>query len=179
MSNSGAVPAAMQAHPLYSDMLEYFTQRRLSCGTVIVNDEHELLLCHVTGQNHWDLPKGGIDAGETPLQAALRETREETGLRLVADELVDLGRLSYTAKKDLHLFAVRTPRFDIATLCCESHFADRASGRYLPEMDGFGWFSFARVGALCTPKMSQVVCGRLDLAQLLRTLSAVPAALAA
>lgn len=160
-------------------MLEFLAHRRLSCGVVIVNDEHELLLCHVTGQNHWDLPKGGIDAGENPLQAALRETREETGLRLAAHELVDLGRLSYTAKKDLHLFATRTPRFDIATLRCESHFADRASGRHLPEMDGFGWFSFSRVGALCTPKMAQVLSGRLDLAQLVRTLAAAPAGNAA
>lgn len=152
--------------------MEFFSPKRLSCGVVIVNDEQELLLCHVTGQNHWDLPKGGIDAGESPLQAALRETREETGLRLAAAELVDLGRFSYTSKKDLHLFATCTERFDIATLSCESHFAERHTGKQLPEMDGFGWFSFSRVAALCTPKMAQVLGSKLDLAQLLRAFSA-------
>ena len=148
--------------------MEFFAPKRLSCGVVIVNDDHELLLCHVTGQNHWDLPKGGIDNGESPLQAALRETREETGLRLAASELIDLGRFSYTNKKDLHLFATCTERFDIATLRCESHFSERYSGKQLPEMDGFGWFSFARVATLCTPKMAQVLGDKLDLAQMLR-----------
>ena len=150
--------------------MEFFAPKRLSCGVVIVNDEQELLLCHVTGQNHWDLPKGGIDAHESPLQAALRETREETGLRLAAAELIDLGRFAYTNKKDLHLFATCTERFDIATLRCESHFSERYSGRQLPEMDGFGWFCFSRVAALCTPKMAQVLGDKLDLAQLLRAL---------
>jgi len=148
--------------------MEFFAPKRLSCGVVIVNDAHELLLCHVTGHNHWDLPKGGIDAGESPLQAALRETREETGLRLAANELIDLGRFSYTNKKDLHLFATCTERFDLATLHCESHFSERYSGKLLPEMDGFGWFAFSRIAALCTPKMALVLGDKLDLAQLLR-----------
>jgi 8-oxo-dGTP pyrophosphatase MutT (NUDIX family) len=160
--------------------MELEFRKRLSCGVVIVNDHAELLLCHVTGQIHWDLPKGGIDDGETPLLAALRETREETSLVLDAQALIDLGRLDYRPKKDLHLFAARLPRIDTTRLVCDSRFADRASGRPLPEMDGFGWFAFARVPDLCTPRLAAVLCQRLDLAQLLARLrSRDPVALSA
>ncbi len=146
--------------------------KRLTCGVVIINPARELLLCHVTGHDHWDLPKGGIDAGETPLQAALRETREESGLKLDPAELIELGRFDYTAKKHLHLFAAWLPRIDLAELHCESRFVDRRSGRALPEMDGYGWFDFERVATLCTPKMAQVLAGRIDLPRLYERLAA-------
>jgi 8-oxo-dGTP pyrophosphatase MutT (NUDIX family) len=128
------------------------TLERLSCGIVILNERAELLLCHVTQQAHWDLPKGGAHAGESPSQAALRETREETGLQLSAATLLDLGRLAYRPKKDLHLFA------------------QHASGKRLPEMDGYGWFAFARIGTLCTAKMTAVLHRRIDLPGVLHSL---------
>ena len=134
-----------------------FGSRRLSCGVVIVNDAAELLLCHVTGHRHWDLPKGGARPGESPRAAALRETREETGLALDADALVDLGRFAYSPKKDLHLFAALQPRFDPATLRCDSHFVCRRSARRLPEMDAWGWFAFESVYLRCRPRMASVL----------------------
>ena len=148
--------------------------KRLSCGVVILNPDRELLLCHVTGQNHWDLPKGGIDDGETPMQAALRETREECGLCLEAETLLELGRFQYTTKKDLHLFAICMPRVELHDLHCESHYLDRFSGRHLPEMDGFGWFTFERVQSLVTPKMAAVLGQRVALGELFERLLSAP-----
>lgn len=145
--------------------------RQLSCGSVIVNDVGELLLCHVTGQTRWDLPKGGPDAGETPLQAALRETREETGLALDPAAMLDLGRLPYRLRKDLHLFATLQPRFDPEQLVCESRFCD-LRGQRLPEMDGFGWFRFDLAPLRVSPRLAEVLARRLDLHDLLRRLQA-------
>lgn len=146
-------------------------RRSLSCGIVVLLDSRELLLCHVTGQRQWDLPKGGIHADETALEAALRETHEETGLALVADTLLDLGRRAYTAKKDLHLFACLSERIDSRELHCASCFIDRVSGRERPEMDGFGWFAFDRIPALCTPKLAALLTVELDLAATLAQLA--------
>jgi 8-oxo-dGTP pyrophosphatase MutT (NUDIX family) len=138
-------------------------RRSLSCGIVVLLESRELLLCHVTGQRHWDLPKGGIHAGESARDAALRETHEETGLVVGNDALLDLGRHPYTAKKDLHLFACLSARIDPRELHCASCFVDRISGRSRPEMDGFGWFAFDRIAGLCTPKLAGVLTARLAL----------------
>jgi 8-oxo-dGTP pyrophosphatase MutT (NUDIX family) len=147
-------------------------QRRLSCGIVLLTEGRELLLCHVTGQRHWDLPKGGIHAGESPCEAALRETYEETGLRLAPGTLLDLGRHAYTAKKDLHLFAGLSDRLDTRQLRCESCFVERGSGRARPEMDAFGWFGHSRIADLCTPKLATLLGRTLDLEAVTRTLTA-------
>lgn len=55
-----------------------------AAGGIVYNPQGELLLIYRLG--HWDLPKGKIDAGETPEEAALREVREETGLMDVQSE---------------------------------------------------------------------------------------------
>lgn len=51
-------------------------------GGVLVNDQGQVLLRRVTnnfGGYVWTWPKGRPDPGESPEEAALRETREETG----------------------------------------------------------------------------------------------------
>jgi len=145
--------------------------KRLSCGVLIVNAERELLLCHVTGHSHWDLPKGGAHPGERPLAAALRETREETGLALAGETLLDLGRHDYRPRKTLHLFAALMPRLDVAALHCESRFTESGSGRRLPEMDGFGWFAFADAPGRCSRSMAAVLENQVGLNRLLDRLA--------
>src|SRR5207302_2770816 len=64
------------------------TRRRhdeVSAGGVVVRrsptgDAWEVCLIRVG--RAWSLPKGSVDKGETPVQAALREISEETGLPL-------------------------------------------------------------------------------------------------
>ena len=59
---------------------------------------------------HWDLPGGGSEPGETPVECALRETLEELGLRMTPDMLVHAER-SRRKGKDIWFFAAEWPDF--------------------------------------------------------------------
>ncbi|MBQ8033499.1 MAG: NUDIX domain-containing protein [Elusimicrobiaceae bacterium] len=54
-----------------------------SCGGVILDGRKVLLVQvkNMKGKKIWTFPKGHIEAGETPRQAALREVLEETGYK--------------------------------------------------------------------------------------------------
>ena len=47
-------------------------------GGIIENSNGEYLF--IFRRDKWDLPKGKMDAGETPLNTAIREIEEETGV---------------------------------------------------------------------------------------------------
>jgi 8-oxo-dGTP pyrophosphatase MutT (NUDIX family) len=150
--------------------------KTLSCGILVINPAHELLLCHVTGAWHWDIPKGGADPGEAPLDTALRETREECGLDFTGRSMLDLGRMAYRPRKDLHLFALLSPRFDAAICHCDTYYTDHWGGSR-PEMDGFEWTPFDRVHRRCARHMGEVLTQKLSLPALLARLQATaPAA---
>ncbi|HEY6074380.1 MAG TPA: NUDIX domain-containing protein [Anaerolineales bacterium] len=50
---------------------------------LIENDQIALMERHRLGKHYFTFPGGGVDAGETPEQAVVREMAEETGLRVV------------------------------------------------------------------------------------------------
>ncbi|MGW5414660.1 NUDIX hydrolase [Actinomadura geliboluensis] len=51
-----------------------------SVNVVVENDKGEILMIRRTDNDNWALPGGAIDLGESVTQAAIRETKEETGI---------------------------------------------------------------------------------------------------
>lgn len=143
--------------------LDFSTRKDLpvSCGTVVINVAGEVLLCHVTGQDLWDLPKGMQEADEPALRTARRELHEETGLEFAEDLFVEVGCFDFRPDKRLHLFMVHAPAslMDIGHLTCVSHFVHPETGVPTPEMDGFRWASRDDVRRLCGPNMQRVLLG--------------------
>lgn len=116
--------------------------KTISAGIIICNGK-EILGGHCTGKKwapgNWDIIKGGIDDGEEPLEAALRECREEIGLDFSDENLIDLGLFPYATKKNLYLFYCE-PKQEInpKNIKCQSFFVAK-NGKEYPELDYFEW----------------------------------------
>ncbi|MEW9553839.1 NUDIX domain-containing protein [Nonomuraea sp. NPDC050783] len=53
-----------------------------ACGTVTVDESGRILMQCRRDTGQWALPMGKMEIGETPSQCAVRETEEETGVRV-------------------------------------------------------------------------------------------------
>jgi 8-oxo-dGTP pyrophosphatase MutT (NUDIX family) len=133
----------------------------VSCGTLLVNPQGQLLLCHVTNTPKWDIPKGMQDPGEDTLTAAMRELREEAGIVFDAARFEDLGSFAYRRDKQLHLYRVPVADElgDLSQLVCTSFFPHPVTGKPTPETDGFRWAGRDQLASLCWPRMGQLLVG--------------------
>ena len=110
----------------------------------------EVLLVHPGGpfwnkkdDGAWSIPKGELEAGEDPLEAARRELAEETGAS-ARGEAIPLGALKQSGGKIVQAWAVRGD-FDPDLLRSNTFLLEwpPKSGRMreFPEVDRVGWFA--------------------------------------
>jgi 8-oxo-dGTP diphosphatase len=74
------------------------TLERIDVAQVLVEREGRVLVVHTVGPAHtnidrWGLPGGRCEPGETLVEAAVREAREETGLEVDVGELLAVGEV--------------------------------------------------------------------------------------
>ena len=60
-------------------------RKEKSCGCIII-DNNMVLIIFRKDKNFWEFPKGHVEEGETEVETALREVKEEVGLDVEIDE---------------------------------------------------------------------------------------------
>ncbi len=135
---------------------ELFCMPKISAGILIfrfISPYPEILLFHPGGPywknkdiGSWSIPKGELNKDETPIQAAERELKEETGIDIMG-ELIELGSTKPKNNKIVYAWALEQ---DFEPLDLKSNLFNiewpPASGKTqsFPEMDKAVWFTIEK-----------------------------------
>ncbi len=125
---------------------------KLSCGIAISREaESGWKTLMLRAFHHWDFPKGLLEEGEEPLQAALRELREETGIERPdfdwGDRFIETGPYSRG----------KTARYYLAKTDQENVILGPSPETGEPEHHEWRWVSFDEAHDLASPRVREVV----------------------
>jgi len=124
----------------------------LSCGVVIVRkgkDEHLFLLLRAF--SHWDFPKGMQEVGESALETAVREVKEESGITELnfkwTNRCIDTG--PYGKGKIARYFLAETLETEVSLL------VNPELGH--PEHEEYRWAAYDQAKKMVTPRVRSVL----------------------
>lgn len=138
-----------------------------AAGLVILY-KNKMLLGHPTNAkwyNSYSIPKGGLDKGETPIQAAIRETREEVGI-VVPPSLINKIEHSFSLqtkkkknKKIVYYFIVKIDDLSEIGL---TQLKIPKNQLQLDEIDWAGFISYKDAVRRVTPSQRVLIDNYLD-----------------
>jgi len=127
-------------------------ESKLSCGVVLARrtDDGWLTLM-LRAYHHWDFPKGIRERGEEPMEAAIREVGEETGITELSfdwgDRYFETGPYSRG----------KIARYFIAATVQEQIVMGPSPETGEPEHHEWRWVSFDEAYDLGSPRVRQIV----------------------
>ena len=128
----------------------------------VILHEDTILLAHWREYGHsgWTLPGGGINPGEDPADAAMREILEETGYTAELDGL--LGISSFVAQAEDRLAPGATEALHGLRIIYRAHVT---GGELTDELDGStdeaAWFPLSAVPSLRRVSLVDIALGML------------------
>ena len=133
----------------------------VAAGVLFFDDAGRILLVQPTYKDHWDIPGGYVETGETPAQAAAREVREELGLEAPVGPLLVADWAPHPDEGDKLLLI-----FDGGTLT-----ADQLNGIRLQadELASYAFRNPAEAVTLLIPRLGRRVAAAIDAHQAGRT----------
>lgn len=113
-------------------------KKEISSGIIVFRLEKKepLFLILYRGKSHWTFPRGKIESEERSFEAALRETREESGL-----SRSDLSILNGFKAYEHWVFTKNKQRI-AKTIIFYLGETKRKSVRLEPDFEGYGWFVY-------------------------------------
>jgi 8-oxo-dGTP pyrophosphatase MutT (NUDIX family) len=125
---------------------------RLSAGVVVVNlANRKLNFLLLRAYRNWDFPKGIVERGETPIDAALREVLEETSLNDISFDwgpiFIETG--PYRKDKIARYYIARSKQRHVELQ------VNPALGH--PEHHEACWVIYEKALAMVTPRLKPVV----------------------
>jgi 8-oxo-dGTP pyrophosphatase MutT (NUDIX family) len=125
---------------------------RLSCGVVLARETDDgYVTLMLRAWHHWDFPKGLMEEGEEPVEAALRELHEETGIGTATFEwgerCMETG--PYSRGKTARYYLARTAEEEVVMGLSPE------TGQ--PEHHEWRWVSFDEAYDLASPRVREVV----------------------
>lgn len=128
------------------------TEQTLSCGIVLARrvDQGWTTLM-LRAFHHWDFPKGIRESGEEPMQAAMREVQEETGITDLefdwGDRYFETGPYSRG----------KVARYYISSTSEEAVEMGLSPATGQPEHHEWRWVTFDEAYDLGSPRVRQIV----------------------
>ena len=124
----------------------------LSCGILLARPTDDgLVTLMLRAYHHWDFPKGLCEDGETPLEAAIRELREETGIDTIrfdwGERFMETGPYSRG----------KTARYYLASTEEKNVVIGPSPDTGEPEHHEWRWVSFDEAYDLSAPRVREVV----------------------
>jgi 8-oxo-dGTP pyrophosphatase MutT (NUDIX family) len=136
-------------------------RREVSAGGLIWRRNPDgsisVVLVRPAGRSTWVLPKGHLEPGETVVQAAIREAREETGLTVGAVE--PLGEISYVYSSRERDGATITRIFKHVYFFLMEYTGGDPSA-HDSEIDEVAWLSFDEALARATHPSEQALIAK-------------------
>ena len=89
------------------EFLASLPHKRTGAGVLLFNKDNELLMVKTNYKHHWSIPGGASDDNESPRETAIRETKEEIGLKVSDIKLIMctyLKREKYDDESVIFLF---------------------------------------------------------------------------
>ena len=121
---------------------------KMTSACLAVRHKHRVLMVKAGYKDHWTFPSGIVDDKESPKQAALRETKEETGLLFEENECALLG-IVYTASNGSD-----RDRFNFGFTIEVENVDNLVMSIPNDEIEEFRWVDFNQVAAMSGGKAS-------------------------